>query len=225
MSDHTFKNELYLIIFKIKNMKNLSFLIPTLTIIFLSSCAKIYYSPDARTRANSHKIVAIAPPRVSIAAKKKVDTEAIKEKEKTESFNFQNEMYSWLLKRKMQNRITIELQDIETTNAKLRKAGYFDDNPLSPTEICELLNVDGLFTSNFSLSQPMSEGGAVALGLFTGAMDTTNQTTATLEIHDRETNKMIWNYNHKVSGSVGSTPTKLVDNLMKSASKKSPYTK
>ncbi len=189
----------------------------------LSNCAKIYYSPDARSRASSHQLIAIAPPKVSIAARKKVDAEAMKEQQKTESTNFQKEMYSWLLKRKMQNRILVEIQDVETTNAKLKKAGYFDDNPMAPNEICEALGVDGVITSNYSLTKPMSEGGAIALGLLVGVWGATNNTTVTLEIHDKETKKLLWNYNHKVSGSVGSSPAQLVDNLMRNASKKMPY--
>jgi hypothetical protein len=44
-----------------------------------------------------------------------------------------------------------------------------------------------------------------------------------MEIHDRETRKLLWNYNHELSGSVGSTPAQLVDNLMRHASKRMPY--
>ncbi|HOY19776.1 MAG TPA: hypothetical protein PLC89_20855 [Haliscomenobacter sp.] len=194
-----------------------------LTIVSLNSCAKIYYSPEAKSRAGSHKLIAIAPPKVSIAAQKKVDPEAIKEQQKTESTNFQQEMYSWLLKRKMQNRIFVEVQDVATTNAKLKKAGYFDETPLSPAEICEALGVDGIITSNYSLTKPMSEGGAVALGLLVGFWGSTNTTTVSLEIHDKQTQKLLWNYNHKVSGSIGSTPAQLVDNLMRNASKNMPY--
>lgn len=194
-----------------------------MAMIGLNSCAKIYYSPEARTRAGSHKLIAIAPPKVSIAAQKKVDPEAIKEQQRTESANFQQEMYSWLLKRKMQNKIFVEVMDVATTNAKLKKAGYFDDNPMTPAEVCEALGVDGIVTSNYSLTKPMSEGGAVALGLLVGFWGSTNSTTVTLEIHDKETKKLLWNYNHKVSGSVGSTPAQLVDNLMRNASKNMPY--
>lgn len=210
---------------KFKQMKRTTTALLLTTAFLMSSCAKIYYSPDAKTRASSHHIIAIAPPKVSIAARKKVDAEAIKEQQKTESVNFQQEMYSWLLKRKMQNRIFVEIQDVETTNAKLKKAGYFDENPMSPYEICEALGVDGVITSNYSLTKPMSEGSAVALGLLVGVWGSTNNTTVTLEIHDKETKKLLWNYNHKVSGNVGSTPAQLVDNLMRNASKKMPYSK
>lgn len=204
-------------------MKSLKQLFIGLTItLALASCAKIFYSPDCFTLAHSHKTIAIIPPTVSIAAQKKVDAEAIKEQQKTESINFQKEMYSWMLKRKMQGRINVEIQDIETTNAKLKKAGY-PDNADSPAELCETLGVDGLMTSNYSLSKPMSEGVAVALGLLFGAWGSTNEVNVSLNIHDGKTKKMIWNYNHKYSGSVGSNPSKLVDGLMRNASKKMPY--
>ncbi|HOY07757.1 MAG TPA: hypothetical protein PLO67_20245 [Saprospiraceae bacterium] len=205
-------------------MKNLTFVFCSV-ILIISSCAKIYNSPEAEARAKTHKIIAIAPPKVSIAASKKVDAEAIKEQQKTESVNFQKEMYSWMVKRKMQNRISVEVMDVETTNAKLKKAGYFDDNAMTPSEMCDALGVDGLMTSSYSLSKPMSEGAAVAVGILVGVWGSTNNTTVSLEIHDRETKKLIWNYNHKASGSVGSSPAQLVDNLMRNASKKMPYSR
>ena len=204
-------------------MSKIKTLLVLSTVFLLNSCAKIYFSPDANTRAASHEVIAIAPPKVSIAARKKVDAEAMKEQQKTESINFQKEMYSWLLRRKMQNRIFVEVQDVETTNAKLRQAGYFDDRPMTPNEVCKVLGVDALVTSNYALTKPMSDGAAVALGVLVGVWGSTNNTTVTMEIHDNQTSKLLWNYNHRLSGSVGSTPASLVDNLMRNASKNMPY--
>lgn len=59
------------------------------TAFMLSSCAKIYYSPDAKVRASSHQTIAIIPPTVSIAASKKISAESMKEQQRTESINFQ----------------------------------------------------------------------------------------------------------------------------------------
>jgi hypothetical protein len=193
-----------------------------LAAILFSSCAKIFYTPDAYSLAHSQKIIAILPPTVSIAAKKKVDVEAMKEQQKTESINFQKEMYSWMLKRKMQSKISQEIQEIETTNAKLRKAGY-PENPLTTAELCEVLSVDGIMTSNFGLSKPMSDGAAVAVAVLTSSSSTTNEVHASLSISDYKNNKLIWNYYQKVSGSLGSSPSKLIDGLMREASKKMPY--
>jgi hypothetical protein len=186
------------------------------------SCAKIFYSPDAKTLASRHNTIAIIPPSISIAANKKVDAEAIKEQQKTESINFQKEIYAWMLKRKMQNKLTKEIQDIETTNAKLKRAGY-PENPLTPAELCEVLEVDGIMTSNFALAKPMSEGAAVAVGVILGAWGSTNEVRVSLSISDCEFKKLIWNYEHKLSGSIGSTPARIVDQLMRQASIKMPY--
>lgn len=193
-----------------------------LTVVLLSSCAKIFYSPDARMLANKQQTIAIIPAKISIAASKKIEAEAMREQQKTESLNFQNEIYSWILKRKMQGKITKEIQEIETTNAKLKKAGY-PENPLTTAELCEVLGVDGIMTSSFGLSKPMSDGAAVALGLLAGAWGSTNEVRASLSISDCDNKKLIWNYEHKLSGGVGSSPSRIVDQLMRQASRKMPY--
>jgi hypothetical protein len=206
-------------------MKKSLILFLAFTAVLMSSCAKIYQTPDAVSITSKHKLIAIAPPKVSIAPSKKSTPEGIIEQQKMESTNFQKEMHSWLLRRKMQNRISVDILDIETTNTKLKRAGYFEGTPITPAEMSELLGVDAIITSNYSLSKPMSEGGAVALGLLFGVWGNTNEATVTLDLHDKETKKMIWNFNHKVGGSVFSSPAQLVDNLMRNASKKMPYSK
>jgi len=188
----------------------------------LSGCAKIFYTSDAMPLAKAQKIVAIAPPNVSIAARKKVDGAALIEQQRTESKNFQREMYSWMLKRKMQGNITVELQDVETTNAKLANAGFYEGKLLTPGDMCKILGVDGIMTSNYSLSKPMSEGAAIAFAVLVGVWGATNEATVSLSIHDQSANKMIWNFDHKLSSSM-STPARLVDALMRQASRKMPY--
>lgn len=188
----------------------------------LQSCAKVFYTPDARYITSTHKIIAIVPPKVSIAARKKVDAAALIEQQKTESINFQREMYSWMLKRKMQGTIYVEIQDVETTNAKLAAAGFQESELLTPGDMARILNVDGVLTSNYSLSKPMSEGAAIALAVLAGWWAPTNEAVVSLSIHDSGSDKMIWNYNHKMSSSL-STPVRLVDELMRQASRKMPY--
>jgi len=190
--------------------------------LILQSCAKIFYAPDARSLAQNQRIIAIAPPKVSIAARKNVDGAALIEQQKTESVNFQREMYSWMLKRKMQGTISVEIQDVETTIALLSKAGVNEGKIFTPDDMCRILGVDGILTSNYSLTKPMSEGAAIALGVIAGVWGPTNEATASLSIHDSGTKKMIWNYDHKLSSSLG-TPAKLVDALMRQASRKMPY--
>ena len=188
----------------------------------LQSCAKIFYTPDAARLATAQKIIAIAPPQVSIAARKNIEGNALIEQQKTESVNFQKEMYSWMLKRKMQGTINVEVQDVETTNAILAKTGFNYAKVLTPKEMCNVLGVDGIMISNYSLAKPMSEGAAIAVALLVGVWGPTNEATVSLSIHDQSTDKMIWNFDHKLSSSL-STPARLVDALMRQASRKMPY--
>jgi hypothetical protein len=199
-----------------------SILLLVVAAFMLQSCAKIFYAPDARSLAQNQKIIAIAPPKVSIAARKNIDGAALIEQQKTESVNFQREMYGWMLKRKMQGTISVEIQDVETTIALLTKAGVNEGKILTPNDMCQILGVDGILTSNYSLSKPMSEGAAIAVGLVAGVWGPTNQATVSLSIHDSGTKKMIWNFDHKLSSSLG-TPARLVDDLMRQASRKMPY--
>ena len=202
-------------------MKKSLFFLIALTFLF-QSCAKVFYTPDARYLAGTHKIIAIVPPKVSIAPRKKVDAAALIEQQKTESINFQREMYSWMLKRKMQGTIFVEIQDVETTNAKLAAAGFQDAELLTPADMARVLNVDGVLTSNYSLSKPMSEGAAIALAVLAGWWAPTNEAVVSLSIHDGGSQKMIWNYDHKLSSTL-SSPARLVDELMRQASIKMPY--
>ncbi len=166
-----------------------------LSISVLTSCAKIFYSADAIPVAHSHKTIAIIPPTVSIAAGRKTDAEAIKEQQKTESLNFQKEIYAWMLKRKMQGKLTQEILDVETTNAKLISAGY-PEKAMTPSEICAVLGAGG---------------------------GSTNEIRVSLNINDCTGKKLIWNYDHKYSGGIGSSPSRLVDAMMRKASTKMPY--
>lgn len=191
-------------------------------LIFFGSCARVFYAPDALTIAGYHKTIAIVPPKVSIAARRNVDAEAMKEQQKTESLNIQHEMYFWMMKRKSQGKILVDIQDVDNTNSTLAKAGY-PATALSPAEICQVLGVDGIIASNYSLSKPMSEGAAVALGLLVGVWGATNEVMVTMNIQDAASGNQIWSYNHRYSGGLGSTPAQLVDGLMRNASRKMPY--
>lgn len=192
-------------------------------LIIFSSCGpKIYQTKNAPFIAGQQQNIAILPPVVSITAHPKISPETLHEQQKTESVNFQNEMYSWLLRRKMQGAIKQEIVDIASTNALLKKAGY-PETPLTPAEICTILEVDGVLTSYFTLSKPMSEGEAIAVAILFGWMSPTNEVGAYLSIMDCPSDEMIWNYEQKYSGSIGSSHARLVDQIMQDASRRMPY--
>jgi len=191
--------------------------------LLLMSCGPtIYLAPGGSQMAASHRNVAIMPPTVSIAASRNMTAEAMKEAQKTESINFQQEIYAYMLKRKGQGKFFLDIQDVETTNALIAKA-TLNGEILTTADYCELLGVDGLITSNFAMSKPMSTGAAAALYLVAGGIGSTNTVTTTLSIKDCESSSLIWKYDYKYSGGLGSSPATLVEGLMRNASNRMPY--
>jgi hypothetical protein len=184
----------------------------------------VYLSEDAKALSYEHKTLAIVPPVVIIKKAKDISGEALIEMQRSESINFQSEIYKAILKRKSRGDIKANIQDYQTTNALLERAGY-PETTLTSSEICEALGVDGLITSNFSMDKPMSTGGAIVSTIFLGAGGATNEVTTSLQVYDCPSEKMIFNYDWRASGGLGSSPEDLIENLMKNASKKLPHYK
>lgn len=208
-----------------KTVKSLIYL-SLLVIVTSCSGTKIYTSADAKYLAMNHEKIAIIPPKILIQ-KRKDDNSGTKESnEKGESFNIQQEIKSWLLKRKSKGQIFFEIQDPETTNIKLERAGYFKKS-MTKSEMCKSLKVDAIIGSSFGFKELMSNTSSILLGVVTGGMfwGSTNSVDVNMEIFDKKSNKVIWNYNRRISGSIGSNPTKLIDYVMKKASKKMPHYK
>jgi hypothetical protein len=193
-------------------------------VLTISACGpKVYTAPNAAAATAAHSVIAIIPPVVSIKGRKKDDPEALRRAAEADVYTFQQEMYSWMLRRKQQGKIRgVEIMDPETTNAKLAKAGYTnEDRTMTPAELANALGVDAVITSKFNTTKPMSEGAAVALGVLFGAWGNTNETTANLSLHDPESG-MLWNYDWVAGGSFTSSEA-LVNDLMRNASRRMPY--
>jgi len=82
---------------------------------------------------------------------------------------------------------------------------------MSPKELCDLLDVDAVIFSNYALSKPRV--GGIIIPWFwgtSGLWGSTNETAVTLQLHDKQAQKIIWNYSDRVSGRVGSSPARFV---------------
>ena len=205
-------------------MKNLSLF---LVLFLLTACSPtIYKSNDLAASKVTVRHVAILPYIVSIDSKrlpKGMTLETLKQSQEQTGFDMQNNSYTWFLRRSKD--YTVTFQDIDQTNAILKKNNIKTISDISAeqkSEICKLLGVDAVISGKASMSKPMSEGAAVALGLLVGAWGSTNNTTITLAIHDNS-NNLLWKYDWQNSGSVGSSPEKITDALMRNASRKFPY--
>lgn len=204
-------------------MKKLTIL--CLTTLLYTSCARIYNSPDAVVKARTHKIISVLPPTVSIPPQKKITPEQLEKLRQEEAEQIHLNMISWLDKRKEQNKITVMTLDALTTQAKIeRKLKELNYTKLTIEENCDCLEVDGLLNLNIKLTKPMSTGAAIATTLLFG-FGNTNQALAYMELYDCKTKKVIWSFNHTLNGGIFNTSEQLVNELMRLASKKLPYTK
>ena len=205
-------------------MKKILIIILSVSLIFIGGCATVYLSPDGQSLSNKHNIVAILPPSIVLKSTKGMSAETVKQQQEDESKVFQQEIYTYMLKRKANRQMVIDIQDVEETNVTLKR-NNLDVSNMTTSELCELFGVDGILSSQFSLSKPMSGGAAVALLFLTGFGGATNEVTVSISLKDCTQKSLIWKYDHKYSGGVLSSPADLVKTLMKDASKKMPYFK
>ena len=205
-------------------MKKILIIILSVSLIFIGGCATVYLSPDGQSLSNKHNIVAILPPSIVLKSTKGMSAETVKQQQDDEAKVFQQEIYSYMLQRKSKGQMVIDIQDVEETNVALKR-NNLDVSNMTTGELCELLEVDGILSSQFSLSKPMSGGAAVALLFLTGFGGATNEVTVSMSLKDCSQKSLIWKYDHKYSGGVLSSPASLVKTLMRDASKKMPYFK
>jgi hypothetical protein len=208
------------------DMKNCKLLLSFCLFIIVSSCGPtIYKASNFENSKNTVKTLAILPFNISIDSKrlpKGTTIETLKESEEKTGYDIQSNAYTWLLQR--QKNYSTTFQDIDKTNALIKKANITYDNIAlqDKGELCKMLGVDGIISGKATMSKPMSEGAAVAVGLLVGAWGATNKTTTSLTIHDTK-GSLLWKYDYEASGSVGSSAESLAKALMKNASKKFPY--
>lgn len=210
-------------------MKKLLFLLLPFSVLSQTS---LYENPDFESIADGHQIIAMVPFKTQVKLRPKqmkdMSEEQLDRLERSEGEGIQTAMYSWFLKRKKRGKMQrIQVQDPRTTNAKLAKLGidYTNIIEYTPMELAKILEVDALISGDFETNKPMSEGASVALGLLIGFWGSTNSAIVNMSIHNAEDGVLLWNYNKKVRGSLGSSPEDLVNILMRKASRRLAYTK
>jgi hypothetical protein len=207
-------------------VKNFSLLF--LLAFFVVSCGpKIYTSTEFGNALSKHKMVAILPAEVTIQLRPnqmKDMTEAqLIQMRTTTGYDIQEKMYGWFLRRS--DKYTVRFQDVTKTNSLLKENGirYEDLSTFDRSKLAKILGVDAVVQNRSNMEKPMSEGAAVAVGLLVGAWGNTNKVRTNIDIHDGKSGDLLWKYDYEAAGSVGSSTTRMVDALMKNASKKFPY--
>ncbi|RZN84306.1 MAG: hypothetical protein EVB11_02555 [Winogradskyella sp.] len=192
----------------------------------------LYENPEFDEIAKNHKNIAILQFKTQVKLRPKqmkdMTPDKLERLEKAESKGLQAGMHSWFLKRKKRGKMTsIEVQDPKRTNALLAKEGITYDNIQDqlPEDLAKILGVDAVISGDYETNKPMSEGASVALGLIVGFWGSTNSATVNMSVYNGVDAVLLWNYNKKVRGSIGSSPEDLVNILMRKASRRLAYTK
>ncbi len=205
-----------------------------LGIIAVSSifgCAKTYTAPDFDTYYKTHQMVSILPFKVTYDPSKlpkDMTEERLQKIEHDEALELQLQLFINFLERKStKNNYTVDFQDVSQTNILLVQAGLQIDSLEIYTmkQIRDVLGTDGIISGHIRRSKPMSAGAAIALGVLLGIWGSTNEVNVTVNIHDGESGKLLWNYEHQATGSVGSSSESLAKNLVSDISQKFPYRK
>lgn len=190
---------------------------------------RLYENPQFDLIAKDHKTLAILPFEASVKLRpkqmKEITAEQLQEMAQSEGLAIQNSLYTWFLARKKRGKLSLDIQDPKRTRALLQDSNITDPARHTPEELAQLLGVDAVISGTFETDKPMSDGASIALGLLVGFWGSTNSATVNMSVNNSVDGELLWNYNKRVSGSLGSSTDVLINTLMRKASRRLAYTK
>lgn len=199
----------------------------TASICSSQATKQIFSSPSLSATLAKAKTVAILPFNVAISYKKMpkgVTVENIREDEKKEGPQMQQGMYTFLL-RKM-NDYSVTFQDVERTNALLKKAGLIDNlNETLADSLCKILGVDAVIKSSWSYAKTGSEAGAIATALVFGVSKGVGSGQLVMQIYDGNSGEMVWRMAKEMNESVYSSANELMERMMRKVGRNFPFEK
>jgi len=204
-------------------------ILAVLTTTAFSQSKAVYVHPKFYSLAKDHKKIAVIPFHVQLGLRPKerasMSDEQFKEMQRNEGLAAQSALVSWFLKKQNAQNYDVQFQDVNTTNALLKKAGM-DINDLSmytPDELSKALGVDAVMGGMVKTSKPLSEGASIAMGALIGFYGATNSGNISITLNDSEEGDLLWKYDNDLSGSLGSNMDQIIDSLMRKAARKFPY--
>jgi len=188
---------------------------------------QIFTAPNLPALLSVHKNVAILPFRVTIGYKrmpKGFDAEGNRQEELKSGFNLQQGMYTYLLRRSAD--YMVSFQDVERTNALLRKAGVLDkiDETLSD-ELCKILGVDAVIKCSYAYEKTGSEAGAIAVAALFGVASKTGSGNLTMQINNATDGALLWRFYKEMNETAFSSGNELMERMMRKVSRNFPYLK
>jgi len=212
-------------------MKNKLKIIASVCMLVISTISiaqdkQIFESPKLNEFISTHKKVAILPFIATIGYRKlpkDFDVAANKEAELKLGYDMQSGMYTYLLRKTSD--YTVEVQDVERTNALLKKNDLIDKlAETSPEELAKVLEVDAVIKCSYSYQKTKSEGGAIALTLLVGFGTGSVATGAlTMQINDGKEGALVWRFYKQMAEDVMSSPVAMMERMMRKVGRNFPY--
>lgn len=189
----------------------------------------IYQSSAFEELSKEHKTIAILPflATVNLNDAKDITKQKLHELEKKEGYAVQNALESYFLQRKERKKLSVEFQDIKTTNALLAK-NNIDYNNLdiyTPKELSKILEVDAVIGGNLTVTTLLSEGVSKSFNLFEYLSGKTDYGRIAIKISDGNSGKLLWKFEKTINRKSGKNTNAIIDAMMKKAARKFPYDK
>ncbi|MDE3236685.1 MAG: hypothetical protein KGO81_12075 [Bacteroidota bacterium] len=196
---------------------------------FAQETAKqVYESPKMKETIARHKVVAILPFVANITYKrppKNFDESANKAEEASLGSSLQNEMYTYLLRKR--SNYSVDFQDVDKTNALLKKAGIFDKlDEVTADSVAKVLGVDAVIKCNYSYQKTSSEGAAIAKTiLFGGIGSKTASGLLVMQVKNGKDGELLWRFSKTMDETAFSSASQLMERMMRKISRNFPYEK
>ena len=189
---------------------------------------QVFESPKMKETISKHKVVAILPFTTGISYNrlpKNYDAATNQQEEKKLSRDLQNEMFTFLLRKR--DNYTVDFQDPDKTNTLLRKAGVFDIiDEIGIDSLAKLLHVDAIIKSSYSYQKTASEGAAIAKTLLFGGIGSkTGSGQLVMQIKNGSDGELLWRFSKAMDDGVFSSPSQLMERMMRKVSRNFPYEK
>ncbi len=194
-------------------------------IFYLFACNStrgVYMSEDAKSVVLLHKKIAILPPQTLLTSREYLSPYQLTNEQFAISQRVAQNLYSTLLKRKSKGYIVAEILDQATTNAILQQYQY-PQNPMTPKELADALQVDALISAELLVNRPMTN-------FHIAVMDSVGRRKAIMEegnlsmtLYDKTYDKSIWTYTGSYRSGINDAPNQQISAMLYHACKKMPY--
>ncbi len=206
-------------------MKKLILFTFFLNIAGLQAQKDIYESSRFDQLSENHEVLAIVPFITQLELEKNRTGQNPKELAEREGYAVQDALETYFSKRKKRKKFNVEFQNIDNTNALLKKAGidYTNIDIYTAKELSKLLKVDGIISGSLDLNVLLSKGVPTNFSLLDYFNGAANYGRIGIKISDGNSGKLLWKYEQAITKKTGKNTTELIDIMMKKASRKFPY--